>query len=63
MDDQEYTGVFNADSAHTDESPWCSDMGCYCHEDTGSMDQAQDYIDDGLLTAQEADNLYHGRTV
>lgn len=61
--DDEYTGVFNADGAHTDEAPWCADMSCACHEDTGEMDQAQDYIDDGLLTTQEADNLYRGRTI
>jgi hypothetical protein len=63
MNDIEYTGVLNPDGTHSDDYPFCSDMPCPCHEDRAEIENVAQYIEDGEMTASEADQLYHGKTV
>lgn len=63
MDEWEYTGVFNADLAHTEDAPFCNDSSCPCKENTFSTNEVGGYVSDGLMTADEADRLYRGGTV
>ena len=52
----------NQYSEHS-EHPFCYDMSCPCHEDSESMNMVGHYVNDGLMTTSEADNLYRGRTM
>jgi hypothetical protein len=61
--DQEYTGVLNTDGTHSDAYPFCPDLTCPCHEDRWEIENATDYLTDGLMTIDEVDRYYRGQTI
>jgi hypothetical protein len=48
---------------HTDEDLFCSDPHCPCKEDQAAIGQLAQDIDEGLLTPEEADLIYRGKTI
>ncbi len=48
---------------HTDEKPFCWNNGCDCHEDREAIAQVNQYVQDGLLTANEATDFVNGKTI
>jgi hypothetical protein len=48
---------------HTPEHPFCWDMSCWCHSDTEAIDQTAQDVQAGLLSTQDADRFYRGKTV
>lgn len=48
---------------HTDTEVFCGDMGCPCHEDQENTGLVGEYYTDGLMTADEADQYYQGKTI
>jgi hypothetical protein len=48
---------------HTDTDLFCSDMDCPCHEETENVDELGQYYQDGLVSNQDAHNIYRGKTV
>ena len=48
---------------HTDSKPFCWNSSCNCHEDHDALSQVNQYIQDGLLTPEEATNLVNGKTI
>lgn len=49
------------DLLHTNETPFCSDVICSCHEDPLLIVQVVSFVEDGLLTPTEATALVAGR--
>jgi len=49
------------DLLHTDETPFCSNVTCSCHEDPLLITQVAHFVEDGLLTPIEATALVAGR--
>ncbi len=62
-EDYEYTVVpsIASDGIHTDESPFCSDASCPCHEDQDAIGNLYQHWQDGEVSDQDRDNIYHGR--
>lgn len=48
---------------HTSGHPFCDDMSCPCHEDQGNIDELNSYHQEGLVSTQDADNIYRGKTL
>ena len=48
---------------HTDGKPFCWNSGCSCHEDQNAISQVNQYVQEGLLTPEEATHLVSGKTV
>ncbi|SRR6266567_3793845 len=49
---------------HTNEKPFCSiDPTCPCHEDLSLIDEVQQFVQEGLLTTQEARDFVAGRGI
>jgi len=49
---------------HTPDHPFCDDVdGCPCHEDKEAIDELNGYYQEGLVSAQDADNIYRGKTL
>jgi len=46
-----------------DGNGFCYDMTCPCHEDQGSIEQLGQAVQNGEVTVDEANNIYHGRTI
>ena len=47
---------------HTDEQPFCfTDGNCPCHEDQEAVKRVEEWIQEGLLTPQEATNYISGK--
>lgn len=49
------------DLLHTSETPFCGDATCPCHEDPLLITQVAHFVEDGLLTPDEATALVAGR--
>ena len=48
---------------HTEETPFCfSDPGCPCHRDRQAIEQVNTWVQQGLMTDDEATNFVLGRT-
>jgi hypothetical protein len=48
---------------HTDDHPFCPDWSCPCHEDDHeAIARVAHWVEDGLLTPQEATQYILGRT-
>ncbi len=62
-DDEEYTGVINADLEHNESCPFCGDMKCCCHEDKEAIARTAEYVQEGLMSVADADRLFHGGTI
>lgn len=48
---------------HSADRPFCFDMPCPCHEDQELIAELEQMRQDGLVSDQDCDNIYHGRTV
>jgi hypothetical protein len=53
----------DAQAVHTPEHPFCFDMTCYCHSNQEAIEQTARDVADGLLSVEDADRVYRGRTV
>ena len=48
---------------HTDDHPFCPDWSCTCHEeDQESIARVNNWVQEGLMTPQEATQYILGRT-
>jgi hypothetical protein len=47
---------------HTDDHPFCWNGTCDCHEDDVAIFQVSLYVQDGLMTPDEATLFVSGRT-
>jgi hypothetical protein len=48
---------------HTDDHPFCDDVTCPDKDDPQLLAQVAQYIEDGLLTPDEAANYVMGKTL
>jgi hypothetical protein len=48
---------------HTPEKPFCYDAACDCHEDEVLVFQVSLYIDEGLMTPDEATSFVEGKGI
>jgi hypothetical protein len=48
---------------HTAEKPFCFDSACECHEDDVLIYQVSLYVQDGLMTLDEATDFVKGRGI
>lgn len=63
MDEEEYYAYpFSGYAEHTAERPFCDDPTCPCHEDGANIAELEEYRQDGLVSVEDCDNIYHGRT-
>jgi hypothetical protein len=46
-----------------DGNGFCYDMTCPCHEDGECIHAIGQAVQDGEVTVEEADNIYHGQTI
>ncbi|GHO52504.1 hypothetical protein [Ktedonobacter robiniae] len=53
--------ILNDNQRHGITYPFCSDPSCPCHEDQSSIAQVTQYVNEGLLTPQEATNHVTGK--
>lgn len=53
--------IMEDDLLHTDETPFCYDVTCPCHEDPLLITQVATFVEDGLLTHEEATAFVAGR--
>lgn len=49
------------DLLHTNGTPFCYDTTCPCHEDSLLIAEVAHFVEDGLLTSDEATGLVAGR--
>ena len=47
---------------HAHSKPFCCNSACDCHEDQDAISQVNRYVQDGLLTPEEATNFVNGKT-
>ena len=48
-------------SLHTNDNPFCYDGICGCHEDPLFIEEVAHFVDDGLLTPDEATDFVAGK--
>lgn len=48
---------------HSPENPFCWSGGCPCREDQDAIHALNAAYQDGLITSEEVNSIYHGRTV
>ncbi len=48
------------DPLHTEDNPFCYDGTCGCHEDPLLIEEVAHFVDDGLLTPDEATDFVAG---
>lgn len=48
---------------HTTDHPFCWNDACECHEDEAAIFQVSLYVQDGLMTPDEATLFVRGRTI
>jgi len=48
---------------HTEESPFCWNESCPCHEDKEEIAKVNQAIQDGLLIPEEATDFVKGRSL
>jgi len=48
---------------HTPEKPFCWDSACPCHEDGLLIEEVSVFVQDGLMTPQEATDFVAGRGI
>lgn len=54
----------NNPSLHSLDHPFCYDMSCqFCHSHPDFIGDLSDQVQDGLLTPQEADNIYRRKNI
>lgn len=57
---QEHLQAYGEYLPHTDDLPFCNEMDCPCHDDQDAINDLNDQYQDGLVTAEERDNIYGG---
>ncbi len=64
MQEQRVIYVISVDDIyHTDERPFCyAAPDCCCHEDQESIAMVNTWVQQGLMTKEEATNFILGRT-
>ncbi len=45
------------------EHQFCTDPACPCKEDVVEVALLGDFYNEGLVSAEDADNIYHGRVL
>ena len=55
--------VPSSDVQHTEDSLFCDDGSCPCHEDQELIGVVAQQVTDGLMTPAEADRYYRGETL
>ena len=53
--------TFDEELLHTPAYPFCSDMRCPCHENVEAQQETNEFVQDGLLSTDDADRFYRGR--
>jgi hypothetical protein len=48
---------------HTDEHLFCAEMDCLCHEDQENIACLNSWIQDGLMTKEQADRYFRGQVL
>ncbi len=48
---------------HSDAKPFCYNSTCLCHEDSETIAQVNQYVQDGLITPRDATNIVNGKTI
>lgn len=48
---------------HTPEKPFCWDSSCPCHEDDLLIGEVATFVQEGLMTPQEATDFVAGRGI
>jgi hypothetical protein len=61
--DEDYTIELPDYVVHSDEHPFCFDPTCPDKEDPDNVNKVNDWYQDGLVSREDADNIYHGKTV
>lgn len=51
------------DLEHTPEKPFCWDSSCPCHEDDLLVEEVSVFVQEGLMTPQEATDFVAGRGI
>jgi hypothetical protein len=49
-------------TVHTPDKPFCYDSTCICHSDQKAIQRVQQWVEQGLMTPDEATNYISGRT-
>ncbi|HLG65985.1 MAG TPA: hypothetical protein VKY19_28975 [Ktedonosporobacter sp.] len=67
-DDDEYYTVAGVPYVEEDwpehnDSGFCDDMSHECHENQESITELNSAIQDGIIATDDADRIYHGKTV
>jgi hypothetical protein len=50
-------------TVHTNDHPFCYDPMCSCHENTEALNLVNSWVEQGLLTQEEATLYSAGRTL
>jgi hypothetical protein len=45
------------------EHQFCTDMSCGCHEDSDEIQLLDAFYQEGLVSTDDADRIYHGKTL
>ena len=48
---------------HTNDHPFCDELGCPCHEDEENQATLQNWYDSELVGSVDGDLIYRGRTI
>ena len=51
------------ETIHSADHPFCDDMTCPCHEDSDAVGELNGYHQDGLVSTNDADRIYRGKTL
>ena len=55
--------VISSDVLHSPEQPFCYDNTCACHEDESLIAEVAAFVQDGLLTPDEATDFVKGKGI
>ena len=50
-------------TVHTPDKPFCYDPKCACHAKKEALQAVQEWVEQGLMTEEEATNFISGRTL
>ena len=48
-------------TVHTPDKPFCYDLTCPCHASKEALERVQQWVNDGLMTEDEASEYISGR--
>lgn len=57
-----YTVIMEDESEHSTHT-YFSDMSCPCHTDEENIAETNQYVQDGLMSVDDADRSYRGQTL